>query len=78
MSTTQYDAKTFTWEGNRGTCFASDIDFKPEPYLSVVNGNTGNGYRFKAERVIRDKDDDIAYWEYVSITGKFSLRIFND
>ena len=85
LSKSEIDASKFSWEGNSGSSFASDLrlpvgDMPSE--LLLVNQKRGTQVKFGFHEMNRDRDGDIRYFLYKSAPWgpngvTFTITIFN-
>lgn len=71
----------FSYDGKTST-FAAEISGMGLPAvpktLRVKSQWTGRVLVFRLARTVRDRDNDVTFWEYKSLTGGLSLVLFND
>ncbi len=73
-------ARKFTWDGTKGTSFASDLGFRPgmtPTSFTLHNEKRNTRAYFSFHKLDKDSDGDTVSWSFKSTCGKFLVVIFN-
>jgi len=69
-----YAARTFTAEASCLGIPAGQV----LPVIDLESHYSGNVVRFKLNRVQRDREGDVQFWDYESEGNPWKIRVFND
>lgn len=70
--------KHFSWKGRHGTAFASDIPgFSGQGVLVLRSHKTGALVDAQLTNTVRDRENDLMYWDYFIASCVTAVRVFN-